>query len=382
MEVLTLGSLGKLAGTGVTFRDVDERISSALDVVGYDDKSYFGVPGGFAIVTRLEKMDAYGYPDYRYRWAPALAPISFTDFSLTNYLAALFGAPKGQYRVFVFVVSSEPVVQSGTPVAQREAQTWIVEGANKLPSQMKDLPYTREHTTTAYIYEFVQSGVGGDVSFNIPSDFTGRTHLKRAGLWENLNANCSGNSGTIEICPTPVAISLDALGIPAGWMSGGYNPSNYIDVHAGNHDECRTSANCLRITYRVGGSWGGILWWPLNCGTTSDQFAWKKAQTGICGINVLDSGNLMVIDRLTFWARGDKGGEVIEFKVGAGTIPPSPGRGLGRVTLKSEWEQYQIPLDGMDLTNAIALFTWVASDRDNSNGAVFYLSEIQFEGVK
>jgi len=151
------------------------------------EKSYFGIPGGFAIVTRLENMDANGYPDYPNRWTSSLAPISIVEFSLTKYLEALFGVPKGHYRVFVFVVSSEPVIQSGTPIAQEEAQTWIVEGANKLPSQMKDLPYTREHTTTAYIYEFIQSGVGGEASYNIPSDFTGRQHLERAGLWENLN---------------------------------------------------------------------------------------------------------------------------------------------------------------------------------------------------
>ena len=186
-EVLPFESLGRPNGTGITFRDVDERISNALGSAGYDDKSYFGVPGGFAIVTRLEKMDADGYPDHSNRWASSLAPIRFADFSLTKYLEALIGVPKGHYRVFVFVVSSELIIQSGTPVAQENAQTWIVEGANKLPSQMKDLPYTREHTTTVYIYEFAQSGVGKAASYNIPSDFRGRQHLVRTGLWDNLN---------------------------------------------------------------------------------------------------------------------------------------------------------------------------------------------------
>jgi len=199
LEVLTLESLGKLAGTGVTFRDVDERITNALYSAGYDDKSYFGVPGGFAIVTRLEKMDEFGNSDYSNRWASALSPISLVDFSLTKYLEALFGVPKGHYRVFVFVISSEIVVQSGTPAVQEDAQTWIVEGANKLPNQMKDLPYTREHTTTAYIYEFIQSGVGEAASYNIPSDFTGRQHLERANLWKNLNYGCQPDEDGMKI---------------------------------------------------------------------------------------------------------------------------------------------------------------------------------------
>jgi len=38
-EVLKLGSLGRPDGTGITFQDVDDRISSALDSAGYDEKS-------------------------------------------------------------------------------------------------------------------------------------------------------------------------------------------------------------------------------------------------------------------------------------------------------------------------------------------------------
>ncbi len=179
------------------------------------------------------------------------------------------------------------------------------------------------------------------------------------------------------------AIRLDAVGIPAGWMSGKNDPVSFIEVKGGEQSECREGSSCLRFTYKVGASWNGILWWPLKCGDTGDEATWKKVKEGTCGVNVLDAGgNLTAINNLTFWARGDKGGEVIEFKVGDVAIPPSPGRGLGKATLTTGWEQYQIDLEGMDLTNAIALFTWVASDIDNPQGAVFYLSEIQFEGAK
>ena len=179
------------------------------------------------------------------------------------------------------------------------------------------------------------------------------------------------------------AIPLDAVGIPAGWMSGGSNPKTFINMTGGEQGECHTNANCLKFTYKIGGSWNGILWWPLKCGESGTPEAWEKVKAGTCGINVLETGgSLTAISSFTFWARGDKGGEVIEFKVGDIAIPPSPGRGLGDVTLTSDWKQYQIDLDGVDLTNATALFTWVATDDKNNNGAVFYLSEIQFEGAK
>ena len=60
---LTLGSLRQTTGPNRTFHDVDARISQALTTAGYDEKSYYGVPNGFAIVTRLEHMDVEGYPD-------------------------------------------------------------------------------------------------------------------------------------------------------------------------------------------------------------------------------------------------------------------------------------------------------------------------------
>ena len=73
---------------------------------------------------------------------------------------------------------------------------------------------------------------------------------------------------------------------------------------------------------------------------------------------------------------------MIEFKVGASDIPPKPGKSLGRVTLTSAWQQHVIPLNNVDLTQVTGLFAWVARDIDNRQGAVFYLDDIQFEGMR
>ena len=193
-----VGSPELSPGTGVNFFSVDTKISEALSLAGYSDRSYFAVPNGFAIVTRLEKTDAEGNPDPE-RWASSLEPLSLTEFSLTKYLEALFGAPQGHYRLFVFIVTSEAVIQSGTPVSQATAQTWIVEGANRLPFDLQRMPYTAQHSTTAYIYEFVQAGVGAEANQNIPSTITGRDHLERAGLWYSLTADCPPDAEDVII---------------------------------------------------------------------------------------------------------------------------------------------------------------------------------------
>ena len=184
IALLTLGSLGRT--TGVTFHEVDARISQSLISAGYDERSYYGVPNGFAIVTRLEQTTVDGYPESSDRWVSSLTPISLTEFSLDEYLEALFSVPQGRYRVLVFIVTSDLVFSSGTPVTQGDAETWAVNGANKLPAFMEPMPYTDQHTCTVYIYEFIQTGIGEDANQSIPSSITGRQHLERAGLWDSL----------------------------------------------------------------------------------------------------------------------------------------------------------------------------------------------------
>ena len=183
--------------------------------------------------------------------------------------------------------------------------------------------------------------------------------------------------------PVTASVSLDALAIPAGWMTGssGKDPEPFIDL-ATSPTDCYTGSDCFQISYEPGGIWGGIFWWPLICGESGTDEAWNRVTSGTCGINVLEAGSLSAVHRLTFYARGDQGGEIVEFKVGAVDILPKPGRSLGKVTLTLNWEQYEIDLGGMYLTDAIGLFSWVAADDFNPQGAIFYLDDIQFEGVK
>jgi hypothetical protein len=51
--------------------------------------------------------------------------------------------------------------------------------------------------------------------------------------------------------------------------------------------------------------------------------------------------------------------------------------------LEQGWTKFEIDLEGIGgLQNAIALFTWVATDTANPNGVVFYLDEVKFEGME
>jgi hypothetical protein len=97
---------------------------------------------------------------------------------------------------------------------------------------------------------------------------------------------------------------------------------------------------------------------------------------------VLQQGKLKSVHRLSFYARGEKGGEVIGFQVGADDMQPTPKVGPYWVKLTAEWQRQEIDLKDADLTNAVALFIWIARDLDNPDGAVFYLDDAKFEGTK
>jgi hypothetical protein len=153
-------------------------------------------------------------------------------------------------------------------------------------------------------------------------------------------------------------------------MSGDQpNPTKYISVTT-LFEGCRAGPGCVRLTFKPGGGWASVLWWPLGCNRDTLQ---------TCGINVLERGMFSTVNRLTFWARGDKGGEIIEFKIGGGAALPKSA-GSRKATLESDWWQYEIDVTGLDLTNASALFMWTATDQENPRGAVFYLDSILFEG--
>ena len=155
--------------------------------------------------------------------------------------------------------------------------------------------------------------------------------------------------------------------IPSGWM-GDYGD---IKLDTGSKEDPYLGDTCIKMLYSgkatQGARWAGMYWQnpANNWGTVADAgFDLAKAV------------------KLTFWARGEKGGERIEeFKVGGimGEHQDSDTAGIGPVILNKEWTQYTIDLKGKDLSNIIGGFCWATNIDVNPDGAVFYLDEIKFE---
>jgi hypothetical protein len=159
-------------------KDVEASLSDAFERCGYGDKSFYAVPDGFAMASRLEQINADGTPGSD-RWSLDVTPVR--QFSVRDYVRALFHARPGHYRVVVFMITNHPFTQRATTVKSKEASAWVRSGMNMLPREIGDRAFGADYLCTALIYEFRTVG-GGEAIFVEPSELTGRDHLQRSGL--------------------------------------------------------------------------------------------------------------------------------------------------------------------------------------------------------
>jgi hypothetical protein len=130
-RILNSGALARAP----TFSGIDSGLRSALRAAGGAEASYYAVPQGYAMVTRLESIESNGAlkPEAE-RWGQSsLLP---SDFSLVSYLKLLFLAPQGHYRLIVFVVTAESFSGTKTDVTSDEARMWLTYGENLLPAEV------------------------------------------------------------------------------------------------------------------------------------------------------------------------------------------------------------------------------------------------------
>lgn len=166
-------------------REINEKISLALESRGYSEKSYFSVPDGFAMVTRLEQTERDGTPKTPpARWSVEVEFLQ--EFSLSAYLNALFTANPGFYRLIVFIVTSHPFSQDKVEVQRDKAMDWLADGLNRLPTSIGDRELTGQYSCTALIYEFEQPEPRKPAALKRPGRLPGRTHLMRSQLWNSL----------------------------------------------------------------------------------------------------------------------------------------------------------------------------------------------------
>lgn len=163
-----------------------QRLEAAFDAAGYVERSYYRVPGGFALASRAEQIhaDASPYlPPERWSVDAEGAGRSFAD-----RLRALFNAPPGHYRVIVFVVTDQGFAAAPRTAPEAEVRAWVSGGGLRLPAAIAAQPFTSAHYASALIYEFERRSEREPADVRVPSAVPGRVHLEKGGLWQALAA--------------------------------------------------------------------------------------------------------------------------------------------------------------------------------------------------
>jgi len=152
---------------------------------------------------------------------------------------------------------------------------------------------------------------------------------------------------------------------PSGWV-GDYDAIRRVSWEENPH----SGKNCLRFRYTgrtpQGAGWAGVYWQnPVN--------NWGDVKGGY---------NLDGAKKLTFWARGEKGGEIIvRFGIGGigGIYPDSSKTEMGPIVLEKEWRQYSLDLSDKDISYISGGFYWMTDKTSNPDGAMFYIDDIKYE---
>ncbi len=163
------------------------------------------------------------------------------------------------------------------------------------------------------------------------------------------------------------------------WLIEDMDENWGADPYAGN--------SCIRCRASTEGrSWGGWLFVNGRLPEDSPQPILSFGESALCGYDLSGAASL------SFWAKGENGGERVEFftaglgrngETGAviANYPDSTAKvGLGFVTLTDEWTKYTIGLDGRDLSYVGCGFGFVVSGSYSGGTQTFYLDEIRFEG--
>jgi hypothetical protein len=174
------------AGGATRLFAVSDKLEQALRAAGYPKWSYSSVPRGFALVTQMEQIKADGTPSREpARWSTKLP--SARELNFVEFIKALAGAPEGYYRAIVFLVTDQPWPRTAAAPTGGQAQRWLANGFNRLPSSIGELEYGPEYETVALIYEFSKQSETADATQVEPSATSAQEHLKKAGLYDPLS---------------------------------------------------------------------------------------------------------------------------------------------------------------------------------------------------
>ena len=197
------------------------------------------------------------------------------------------------------------------------------------------------------LFAYARDGKNGAAVANIPLLVEGGAKAPAVGARKaSLPMNLTREDGVSMYFPSGYMGNTGAISVE----------SSTANPHGGK--------NALKVQYNAADNWGGVVWQ-----SPADDWGDKPGGWDLSGAN-----------KLTFWARGEKGGEKVEF--GYGLIDRDKkyydtAKGKVTETLTQDWKQYQIPVGDSDLSRIKTGFYWTAAGQGAP--VTFYLDDVRWE---
>ncbi|MFC1887933.1 glycoside hydrolase family 2 TIM barrel-domain containing protein [Candidatus Cloacimonadota bacterium] len=179
----------------------------------------------------------------------------------------------------------------------------------------------------------------------------------------NIPFIVEGEEGDVKY-KLPVYVYSDEAPQPwfySGWMGNHQemeiDPTSKVSPYSGE--------TCFKVKYKAAGDWTGIAWQhPAN------DWGYKPGGYDLTGAK-----------KLTFWARGEFGNEIVSFGLGLlGSDKEFHDTASGEIKdikLKQKWTKYTIDLKNKDLSRIKTPFIFSLVGQRQS--VTFYLDDIRFE---
>lgn len=251
-------------------------------------------------------------------------------------------------------------------ILQRDVQNVNTNGATETAPPVFPDSIVRSDSSSAQVklpmqggvyrlFAFVHDAHGGAAVANVPIMVKGGSAPTAA------SATKPAKRASV---PFVVYDEADRRGSP--YIASGYmGNTGAIKMDEACTENPHAGKTCIKVQYTARDNWAGVVWQdPAN--------DWGDLPGG---------ANITGASRLSFWARGEKGGEKVTFICGLlksdkpyhDTVLTS----LPDVILTPNWKQYTIDLKGKDLTRIKTGFAWTLAG--SGEPVTFYLDDIKFE---
>ncbi len=177
---------------------------------------------------------------------------------------------------------------------------------------------------------------------------------------------------TFYSCDESESYSITDHYTPCGWMGCGELDVGLIDLEESWTKNTQSGDKCIKITFEnCEEKKGSGIYWINNKGDS--ECNWGETPG-----NDLSPKNFTT---LSFWVRGEKGGERIKFGIGgvkgANKLYKDSLDAQLFANLTTDWTEYKINISKKNLSSVIGGFYWYSANTDNIDGGIFYLDGVE-----